>query len=145
MAKRLRSSLKNEERTVRYLTLEQILFIHEDQIDRYGGSQGLRDLALLESAVFRPQTTFGGFDLYRTLFDKAASLMHSLILNHPFIDGNKRTGMVSTFVFLELNGYRAKIEQDEVITTAMEIESKKFNIEKIADWLKTNSKDIKKY
>lgn len=129
---------------VEYLTLDQILVIHEDQIDRYGGGQGLRDLALLESAVFRPQATFGGADLYPTLFGKAAVMMHSLILNHPFIDGNKRTGMVSAFVFLELNGISTKFKNREVISVAMKIESKKFDIESISKWLKVHAKRMKK-
>src|ERR1700730_3654488 len=88
---------------VTYLTLEQVLFIHEDQIERYGGSSGVRDLSLLESAIFRPQTTFSGEALYKSHFDKAAALMHSLIMNHAFIDGNKRTGTAAMLVYLKSN------------------------------------------
>lgn len=86
-----------------FLTLEQVLAIHYDQIERYGGSHGVRDLALLESATQRPQASFMGEDLYPDIFKKGAALMHSLILNHPFVDGNKRSGVVSTASFLHYN------------------------------------------
>lgn len=123
-----------------YLTLEQILVIHQDQIERYGGSHGLRDLALLESAIFRPQSSFSSKEFYKTIFDKTAALMHSLILNHPFIDGNKRTGIVSALVFLELNGFRLEVGTKELIKTALKIESKKLNLENVVKWLESNSK-----
>jgi death on curing protein len=122
-----------------YLTLEQMLVIHEDQIERYGGTSGLRNLELLESAVFRPQSTFDGNDLYEGIFEKAASLMHSLILNHPFVDGNKRTGMIAGLVFLELNGWTLNVEQRELVNAALTIAIKKWDIEKIAKWLQSNS------
>lgn len=125
-----------------YLTLEQIIIIHEDQIVRYGGSSGLRDVSLLESAVFRPQSSFGGDDLYPTIFDKASTLMHSLILNHPFIDGNKRTGITSMLVFLELNEYRLQVTQKALVNIALGVESKKLNTEKLAAWIKKYAKKI---
>ncbi len=123
-----------------FLTFEQILVIHYDQIERYGGSHGLRDLALLESAIFRPQTTFGNEALYSDIYSKASALMHSLLLNHPFIDGNKRTAVVSCIVFLEINGTSLKISQEELIETALKIESKEWNLERLSSWLKDNSK-----
>ena len=125
-----------------YLTLEQVFLIHEDQLVRYGGSSGLRDLALLESAIFRPQSSFDGKDLYPTLFRKAAAFMTSLILNHAFLDGNKRTGTASMLVFLELNGYKLKISQKALIKIALGVESKKINTEKLAAWLKKYTKKI---
>lgn len=127
-----------------FLTLEQVLFIHEDQVDRYGGSHGVRDLGLLESAILRSQTTFGGVDLYITIFDKAAALMHSLLLNHPFVDGNKRTAVVSALSFLELNGYSLKVNDKELEKFALMVENKKPSIEFIANWLKKHSILLKK-
>ncbi len=121
-----------------YLTLEQILIIHQDQIDRYGGSSGLRDLALLESAVYRPQTTFSGKDLYSSIFEKAAALMHSLIMNHAFIDGNKRTGTVAALIFLSLNMIDISVGNKELVTAVLKIENEKWTIEKIAQWLENN-------
>lgn len=125
-----------------YLTLEQVIIIHEDQVMRYGGSSGLRDISLLESAVFRPQSSFGGEDLYPTIFDKASALIHSLILNHPFVDANKRTGTASMLVFLELNGYKLEVSQKTLVNTVLRIESKKINVEKLSAWLKKHAKRI---
>jgi len=133
-----------EEIVVINLSLEQILLIHEDQINSYGGSHGLRDIALLESAVYRSQATFGGIDLYPSIFEKAGALVHSLLLNHPFVDGNKRTAIASMLVFLEINGYLFSVTQRELVKTALSIENKKWNIEKISLWLKKHSKKIKR-
>ncbi len=124
--------------TITYLTLEQILVIHQDQIDRYGGIHGIRDLALLESALFRPQTSFAEADLYPDIFAKAASLIHSIILNHPFIDGNKRTGIVSGIIFLMLNETFLKVEQSALVEATLNIESKKWDVKTISDWLREN-------
>lgn len=126
-----------------FLTLEQVLAVHDNQIELYGGSHGIRDLTLLESAVMRPQSTFAGRDLYPSFFNKAAVLAHSLILNHPFVDGNKRTGVVSAITFLEFNGFSVRCLQKELVLFALKIESKEFDIEKISVWLKKHSKKIK--
>lgn len=125
-----------------YLTLEQVLFIHDDQIEKYGGAFGLRDLKLLESAVFRPQTTFSGNDLYPTIYDKVSSLMHSIILNHPFVDGNKRTGVVAGLVFLAINKYYLNITNQTLISIALKIENKKWNVQKLSTFLNKHSKKI---
>ena len=77
------------------ILLEDILNLHQFSIQKYGGSDGLRDSGLLESAIARPFQSFGGEDLYPSIFEKAAALGESLIINHPFIDGNKRTGACS--------------------------------------------------
>lgn len=123
-----------------FLTFEQVLAIHDDQIELYGGSHGIRELTLFESAIMRPQTTFGGKDLYLSIFEKASVLMHSLIMNHPFIDGNKRTGTVSTLAFLEINGIRIIVGQKELTNISLKIESKNINIKEIASWLKKHSR-----
>lgn len=88
------------------LTVAEILLIHSIVIDETGGTHGLRDEALLQSAVRQIDQTFGGKDLYRTLFDKTAALFIGLVKNHPFLDGNKRTATVALGVLLEMNGYR---------------------------------------
>lgn len=118
-----------------FLTLEQILTVHTDQIERYGGSHGLRDLGLLESAIYRPQSTFGGEELYQTIFDKAASLLHSLIANHPFVDGNKRTATASVLLFLKINGCNLVCGQEELVKFVLDISVKKFDLEEIASWI----------
>ncbi|MBI2420593.1 MAG: type II toxin-antitoxin system death-on-curing family toxin [Candidatus Levybacteria bacterium] len=125
---------------MKYLTVQDVLLLHNMAIDEFGGSHGLRDLGLLESAVARPQATFGGKDLYPNIFLKGAALVHSLLLNHQFVDGNKRTAMHSLMTFLELNGYKFVAEQKEVVKTALWIENKKPEIEEIATWIKKHTK-----
>ena len=85
---------------MKYLTSHRVLFIHDQVIRRTGGSYGVRDLGLLESAVYRPQTTFDAQDLYLSIFDKAAALLQSLLKNHPFIDGNKRTALSLSLIHI---------------------------------------------
>ena len=85
------------------LTKEQILMLHEKLIVRYGGTQGVRDYALLDSAVFSPNQTFDGNDIYPTVKEKAVRLCYGLVQNHPFHDGNKRIGALALLVTLDLN------------------------------------------
>ena len=80
---------------MKYISIDEVVAIHFELINQFGGSQGMRDFGLLHSAVERSRASFGGEDLYPDIFSKAAALLHSLILNHPFIDGNKRTSYVS--------------------------------------------------
>lgn len=127
-----------------YITLDEVLAIHDDMVERYGGSFGIRDLGLIQSAIARPQATFGGQDLYPTLIDKAAALFHSLIFNHAFADGNKRTSLTSTARFLHLNGYELKADQKELIDFPLRVENKHLDIEEISRWLKEHVKKIKK-
>ena len=93
-----------------FLTLDEVLGIHADQIRRYGGRPGLRDLGLLQSALAMPETTFGGEFLHGTVFEMAAAYLFHLARNHPFVDGNKRTALMSALVFLGLNGQRLDAE-----------------------------------
>lgn len=124
---------------VYYLSLEEVLAIHFDQVVRYGGSHGVRVLPLLESALQRPQSSFMGEDLYPTVFNKAAALIHSLLMNHPFVDANKRTAMSSGVAFLHFNGFDLNVSDKEFVQAALNIESKKWDLEEIAKWLKDNS------
>lgn len=116
-----------------------MITIHDDQIERYGGSHGIASLALLESGVMRPQASFGGGDLYPSVFDKAAAMMHSLIMNHAFVDGNKRTATVSAIIFLELNGYRLGVDQEALVKAALNVRHKKWDIKRLSSWLKKHS------
>ncbi|OGH21025.1 MAG: hypothetical protein A2186_04005 [Candidatus Levybacteria bacterium RIFOXYA1_FULL_41_10] len=109
-------------------------------IDRYGGSHGIRDLGLIQSAIARPQSSFGGEDLYQSIFDKAAALFHSLVFNHAFVDGNKRTTMVSTARFLSMNGYELEVDGKEFVAFPLRVENKHLSIEEISRWLKKHSK-----
>lgn len=122
-----------------YLTLDEVLAIHHEEIEKFGGSHGVRALDLLDSALHRPQSSFMGEDLYPTLFLKAAALMHSILLNHPFIDANKRTATVSMAYFLHVNGYAIEVEQKELVELALKVESKQIDLEQISKWLKMHS------
>lgn len=95
----------------RFLTLSEVVEVHRDQIDRYGGSHGLRDEGLLEAAVQAPAAFFGGAFLHGDLIEMASAFLFSLAKNHPFVDGNKRTATAAALVFLALNG--VKIRADE--------------------------------
>lgn len=90
--------------TPQFLTVEDVLELHAVQLERYGGAAGLRDRALLESAVAQPMATWGGQFLHPDLWSMAAAYLFHLVSNHPFVDGNKRTGLLSALVFLDLNG-----------------------------------------
>ena len=90
---------------ITFLNLGEVLEIHRDQIARYGGLPGLRDIDLLKSAVAMPQATFDGEFLHTDIFEMAAAYLFHIVGNHPFLDGNKRVGAVACLVFLELNGY----------------------------------------
>lgn len=96
-----------------FLTLGDILEIHKDQIQRYGGSYGIRDEHLLLSSIAQPYATFGSKFLHKTVHDKASAYLFHICQSHPFIDGNKRTSLTSALTFLFINGY--SIEYDEKI------------------------------
>jgi death-on-curing protein len=108
---------------VDYLSLIEVLLLNARLIQQTGGAEGVHDLRLLESAIARPLATFDGADLYPSLFDKASALMESLILKHPFVDGNKRAGLVATCVLLERNGYRLAADNDQVFGLVMRVAS----------------------
>ena len=95
----------------RFLSLDQVLRLHRSLIERYGGHEGLRDAAVLHSALAVPQASFGGQALHGDLFEMAAAYLYHIVQNHPFIDGNKRTGAAAAIVFLAMND--VSIDADE--------------------------------
>jgi death on curing protein len=115
-----------------YITLAEVLAMHYDQIERYGGSHGFRDPGLLEAAIYRPQTGY-----YADLIEEAAALWESLAQNHLFIDGNKRTAFAVTYTFLAVNG--ARLEADAVQTYAFVARlyrANEFRFDKLVPWLR---------
>jgi death-on-curing protein len=124
---------------MKYLTLEQVLFLHARLIDETGGSHGIRDTGLLESAVARPQATFEGRDLYADPFSKAAALMHSLISNPPFVDGNKRTGMAAAALLLRANGFRLEASNPELEAFALRVARGESDAAEAAVWLEEHT------
>jgi death-on-curing protein len=109
-------------------------------MERSGGSAGVRDQGLLESAVYRPQASFGSEDLYPDLFSKAAALGHSIIKNHPFVDGNKRTGFEAMRLLLRLNGYDIQASLNAKFSFVLAIAEGKLKEQAITDWLKQHGR-----
>ncbi len=122
-----------------YLSTIHVLVIHDQMIKRFGGSQGIRDLGLVESAVGRPQATFDGNDLYKTIFEKGAALLQSLLKNHPFVDGNKRTALTAAGIFLKLNGYQLINNHEKEVDFALKVDNERLTIEQIVKWLESHS------
>ena len=119
-----------------FLTLEELLIIHQHLIDEFGGSYGLRDPKALEAAAMRPQTGY-----YKNIFEEAAALMESLAMNHPFIDGNKRMAFFAADTFLRMNGYYIDCDDQEAYNYFMSLfESSSFEFEKLSVWIRQNSK-----
>ena len=121
------------------LTAEQVLFIHARLIAETGGLGGVRDLAMLESAVGRPSASFDGQDLYPDLFSKAAALMASLINNHPFVDGNKRTGIAAAALFLRINGHKLTADPADLEKKTLLVAQNKLALAEVAEWLRENT------
>ena len=125
-----------------YLTVYQVLFLHARIIAETGGSQGVHDLGSLESAVARPKTSFGDTDLYPDIFSKAAVLMDSLVHNHAFVDGNKRTAIAASALFLRQNGWQLGASNSELEAFTLLVARTKPASNQISAWLKTHSKPL---
>ena len=114
---------------IRFLTLAEIIDINNDQISRYGGMAGIRDIKLLSSAVAMPKTSFGGKFLNENIFQMAAAYAYHICQNHPFVDGNKRVALVSALVFLDINGTEIIDSDDILYDTMIRVASGKGNKE----------------
>jgi death-on-curing protein len=119
-----------------YLSVGQVLALHDDLVAAFGGARLLRERGLLESAVARPAMTFGGEDLYGDLAAKAAALMHSLVLNHPFIDGNKRIGAAAAELFVEWDGSVLQASDEEFEEVTLAVAAGTVAIEALAIWFR---------
>lgn len=124
-----------------YLSRGQVLELHGLQIARFGGSPGLRDKGALESAVARPQMTFGGEDLYPDVPAKAAALMHSLVMNHPFVDGNKRVGAHAAVLFLRANHFQPGFAPEELTGVTLGVARGEVSAEALTIWIRQRTHD----
>ncbi len=124
------------------ILLDDILQVHQFSIDKYGGGTGVREMSSLESAIARPFQTFDGKDLYSTIFEKSAALAESLIVNHPFVDGNKRTGFLAMANLLEEDGFFLVSSQENAYDFTIKISTGEIKFEQIVEWLKQNIKTI---
>lgn len=117
------------------LTLEQLLEIHTLAIDATGGSAGIRDLGRLEAAIATQTQNVFGEELYSSITDKAAAFIRAVIADHPFVDGNKRTAMLTGIIFLEINGLSFTAQPGEIENFAVNIATNRFDIPIISAWL----------
>lgn len=126
----------------RYVEIDQVYFIHEEIIKQAKTKATVRDFGLLHSAVERPKATYGGQDLYPTTFSKAAALLQSLCINHPFTDGNKRTAWITTKRFLRINEYHLRAAKREGVEFMYFVDNSKPSLKEISLWLRKHSKRI---
>lgn len=115
-----------------FLTLAEIIDIHHNQIELYGGIEGIRDISLLSSAISIPKSTFDGYFLHDDLFQMAAAYIYHICQNHPFIDGNKRVALVAGLVFLDFNGISIDDPEEKLYPTMMKVASGKGNKDDIS-------------
>ena len=126
----------------RYVEIDEVYELHTRIIRRAGTKAGVRDFSLLHSAVERPKASFGGRDLYPTAFAKAAALLQSLCMNHPFTDGNKRTAWATTHLFLWRNGYHLIASKPQAVTFMEAVDNEKLTLIEISRWLRRHSQLI---
>ena len=123
-----------------FLTLDDVIEIHREMIARYGGSDGIRDKGLLESAVATAQAGFGGDYVHTDIFEMAAAYLFHIVKNHPFIDGNKRTGAMAAFVFLKLNKLTLAADENQFERIVIAVAKSKFEKREIAEFFKKHCK-----
>jgi death-on-curing protein len=123
---------------MRYLTVNEVLEIYSRVMRQSGGLIGIRDAGALESAVAQPRLTFGGEELYPSIVEKASSLGYSLIQNHPFSDGNKRTGHAAMETFLVLNGYQINASIDEQVMITLQVAASEMGRDGFTEWLRSH-------
>ncbi len=127
-------------KTLKFLSEAELIAVNHEMIAKYGGLHGVRDLNFLRLAVGRPQMSAGLKDAYPTIYLKAAAMFHSIINNHPFLDGNKRTSLFSVVLFLKYNGLDVKFKKDEAIEFTLRAHYDDWQVEQITDWIKKHTK-----
>ncbi|HTC21756.1 MAG TPA: type II toxin-antitoxin system death-on-curing family toxin [bacterium] len=126
-----------------FLSLEKILEIHQIQIREFGGSHGVRDIGLLQSATAMPQAQFGAQYLHGDLFEMAAAYLYHVALNHPFVDGNKRVAAMAADIFLLMNGILLTANESELTEITLEVAQRKVEKPEIASFFRKHSKKMK--
>ncbi len=122
-----------------FLTLDEVVAIHRDQIERYGGAEGVHDWGLLHSALAVPAASFAGEFLHANLFEMAAAYLFHLVRNHPFIDGNKRVGAVAAYIFLALNDLQLVADQVELAELVISVADGKTSKAAVAKFLASHT------
>jgi death on curing protein len=125
---------------IRYLTLAEVIELHSQILEQVAGSGGIRDMGALESAIAQPRMTFGGTELYPTIIEKASALGFSIVMNHPFVDGNKRAGHAAMETFLVLNGLEIKAVVDEQERVILALAAGELDRDAFTNWLQQSVK-----
>ena len=125
-----------------WLSIDEVYTIHEKIIEKAGSIASVRDFSLLHSAVERPKAAFGGNEFYPTIFLKAAALLHSLCMNHPFTDGNKRTSWVSAKRFLKINSYHLQAKRPEAVSFMLSVDNENLPLKEISSWLRRHCRPL---
>jgi len=123
---------------VLFLSLDDIIESHQNQIDTYGGSHGIRDIGLLESAIAQPEASFGGQYLHADIFEMAAAYIYHLVMNHPFVDGNKRVGLEAALIFLEINNENFKASDEELVDLVLKTTAGQVGKREIAEFFRSH-------
>jgi death-on-curing protein len=123
-----------------FLTFDDILESHQNQIDTYGGSHGIRDIGLLKSAIAQPEANYGGQYMHADIFEMAAAYLYHLVMNHPFVDGNKRVGLESALIFLEVNDALLDANDDELVDLVLKTTAGRVGKPEIAEFFRTHCK-----
>ncbi len=121
-----------------FLTLDDIIESHQNQIDTYGGSHGFRDIGLLESAIAQPEASFGGQYLHADIFEMAAAYLYHLVMNHPFVDGNKRLGLEAALIFLEINNENLNCSDEELVDLVLKTTAGQVGKREIAEFFRSH-------
>lgn len=119
-----------------FLDLDRILRTHQSLIEVYGGAAGIRDVGLLHSAIAMPQASFGGAFLHQDLFEMAAAYLYHIVQNHPFIDGNKRTGAAAAVIFLAINDVKLEADEEGLVALTLAVAQGKSGKQKIAEFFR---------
>lgn len=125
-----------------FLDIDDVLHIHDREIERRGGSPGLRDVGMLYSAVAMPQSGFGDDYLHKDIYEMAAAYAFHIVMNHPFVDGNKRTGFVAAVAFLDVNGYELVMSEDAAYDLVIGVCEKTVTKKALAEALRAGSEPL---
>ena len=123
-----------------FLTLDDILESHQNQIETYGGIHGIRDIGLVESAIAQPEASFGGQYLHADLFEMTAAYLYHLVMNHPFVDGNKRVGLEASLIFLEVNDESLIADDEELVDLVLKTTAGQVGKREIAEFFRSHCK-----
>ena len=122
-----------------FLGIEDVLDLHANQIELYGGEKGLRDMGLLDSAISQPRATFGGEYLHADIFEMAAAYLYHVVQNHPFLDGNKRAGLVAALAFLDINGIEIKVPKGGLYNLVIRVATGQTGKAEIAEFFRSHA------